>query len=162
MMHPEVREVLHELRQLAAILARITQQEEPMTRAIQDAITAFNLAVQQFDGTKDTIANELNDVKSKVAAFVASVPDLINQAIANANGDQDAAVAALQSATAKLTSDGADLAASVAASATAITAELNPPAAVPPVAVPPAAPPDASTPPATPPAPDAPPVPVTN
>jgi ABC-type transporter Mla subunit MlaD len=118
MMHPDIREIFHELRQHKDELVRATQRIEHMSQALTQATAE--------------LANAASNLKVQVdnaTTFIQSVPGRIQDAINSAGNDGDA-VAAVQAVTAQLKAEGDVLSAAL---------QTPPPAPAPPAPATPAA-----------------------
>jgi hypothetical protein len=93
-MHPDVREIFHELRIHRDELARTVEKDKHMSEALTKA--THDLAAASAD-LKATVDNAVT--------FIQSVPGLIANAIESAVNDADA-VAAVQAVTAQLRAEG--------------------------------------------------------
>lgn len=87
----EIRGLIHEARQGLKEFRTMSAQMNKAISDLQNAAAGFE------------------ETKTKVIAFIESVPTLIAEAVAKANGDDTAAVAAVQAVVLQLQTDGAAL-----------------------------------------------------
>lgn len=93
-MHPDLREIFHELRQHKDELVRAIQRNHDVSQALKTAT--------------EELANAASNLKVQVdngITFIQSVPNRIQAALDSAGNDADA-VAAVQAVTAQLKSEG--------------------------------------------------------
>lgn len=127
-MHPDIREIFHELRQHKEELVRAIQRIETMNSAEQAAFDGLNGKVDTLTGTVTSLATAVTGLTTAVSTEAQQLKDAL------ADSDSDGIVAAASALSAKL--DAGTAAAQTAL--TAAQAALTPAPATP--ATPPAAP----------------------
>lgn len=118
-MHPDIREIFHELRQHKEELVRAIEKEKTMSQALTQATA--DLA---------TASTNLKAQVDNAITYIQSVPNLIQKALDNAANDADA-VAAVNTVISQLKSEGDTLSSAL---------QSPPPAPVPAPVTPPATP----------------------